>query len=65
MLTGNNWIVECPANHKYWQRNAQVRVKHELTGKYLHHTNHPDVRANGAFIEHIRNLHSMCTAKLL
>ena len=43
MVTGNNWIVECPANHKYWQRNAQVRIKHELTGKYLHHTNHPDV----------------------
>ena len=33
---GDNWIVEC--DEEYWQRDEAVRLKHELTKKYLHIT---------------------------
>jgi dolichyl-phosphate-mannose--protein O-mannosyl transferase len=33
---GDNWIVEC--DDEYWQRDEGVRLKHELTKKFLHVT---------------------------
>ena len=33
---GDNWIIDC--DDDYWRRDESVRLKHELTGKYLHVT---------------------------
>jgi dolichyl-phosphate-mannose--protein O-mannosyl transferase len=33
---GDNWIIEC--EDEYWRRDEPVRVRHELTKKYLHIT---------------------------
>ena len=33
---GDNWIVDC--DDDFWQRSHSVRIKHELTNKYLHIT---------------------------
>lgn len=33
---GDNWIIEC--DDTYWRRDSSVRIRHELTKKYLHVT---------------------------
>ena len=49
---GDEWVVECVnANAKFWQRTAQVRLQHQQTGTYLHHSNRQDVRVACLFIQ--------------
>lgn len=33
---GDNWILEC--DDDFWRRDESVRLRHELTKKYLHVT---------------------------
>jgi dolichyl-phosphate-mannose--protein O-mannosyl transferase len=33
---GDNWILECDEDK--WDRNEPIRLKHQVTGKYLHIT---------------------------
>jgi dolichyl-phosphate-mannose--protein O-mannosyl transferase len=33
---GDNWIIDCEDD--FWRRDEPVRIKHELTNKYLHIT---------------------------
>lgn len=33
---GDNWIIEC--DEDFWRRDESVRLRHELTKKYLHVT---------------------------
>jgi dolichyl-phosphate-mannose--protein O-mannosyl transferase len=32
----DNWVIEC--DDDFWRRDAQVRIKHQATNKYLHVT---------------------------
>jgi dolichyl-phosphate-mannose--protein O-mannosyl transferase len=33
---GDNWVIDCEDD--FWRRDEPVRIKHELTNKYLHIT---------------------------